>query len=154
VFTVTSNSVFMVGGRRDTVATKDIWRFDLDSGSWTFEPFGPPLIGDVRALGFDAQTNRMVVVDIANPDLRHPTASKSRIVLFDLATHTARVLATRPSLANADHVTVTSRQDGSYILLSSTSGETRERGGLSSPPMVSSSGTEAQPSRATFSTSP
>ena len=119
LFTLTGRGVFLVGGRRAAggTPTREIWRYSVDQRSWTPLNLPPPLVGDVLALGFDASRNEMVVVDQGDTS---SDCRCARLLLFPFATGFPAVLQTfHRDPSGYAMVTVTARQDGSYVLLGS-----------------------------------
>jgi hypothetical protein len=124
LYSATTDTAYLVGGIGPSgQPTGQIWSFDLARGWWNLLTFSGPVVGSVAALGLDVPSNRMLVLDTGDPR-GWPSPKNRRLIAYDLLARTATPINTWPWLGQVDHATLTSMQDGSFVLLTSAHGTT------------------------------
>jgi hypothetical protein len=123
LYSARTDTGYLVGGIGPSGApTGQIWSFDLTRGLWNLLAFSGPTIGNVAALALDVGASRMLVLDEGDAGAWRPSRHQRRLVAYDLLARTGTPINTWPWLGQTDHATLTSMQDGTFVLLTSAHG--------------------------------
>lgn len=116
VFSARQTALYMVGGQTGQQPSGEIWRFDTVNERWRrLVRSGTPLSPRrVLAAGYDEQRSLLLFVDVGAKKPGKP--SLARVVAFDTARRTGAVLLQVPRLGVHQHVDVTARGDGTWVL--------------------------------------
>ena len=145
IVSVTRQSFFLVGGRRDGEITGEIWQYGFGSGEWNrvfgagkASPMQTPDaigVGDVLAATYDDLRDRMFAIDDVPETLSENTLSRGarnnarkttrRLVAFDMQTEIGRAYRLPPGARNFTRFDLVAREDGSVIAIGQRQGAPR-----------------------------
>ncbi len=119
-------AVYMIGGRHPAGgSTREIWRHDLESASWTLLLEGGEGAGlssaapfDVRAAGFDPSRRQLAYVDFTEkPVGKWKKLPVARLVVFDVARRAGSVALVLPRVGIYERLDLVARGNATWVLV-------------------------------------